>query len=119
MLFDGYRRLSRGDRAIKNVELIVYHFFVASVTLLVMGIFGAINREPLASLAMFFGGANLVAGVAILLTHRAMLKGANRQAYLRTMTAVLGSGEFPLLPILLSVVVVLSLALAFVYIFLL
>jgi len=118
MLFEKYRVLPRTERALKDVEFIIYHFYVASVTLVAMGVVGALHEDPAAYLAVFFGGCTLVAGVAIKLTHRALLKGSSRTAYLNLISTVMGSHNFPLLPMMLTVFVVASTFLAFLYILL-
>lgn len=112
-----YRKLPRRERALKDVVYVIYHFFVAALTLGAIGIVGASQKDPLAPLALFFSGGNLVAGGVLLALHRALLKGPNRDAYVQIVTSALGTHDYPLIPMLLSVVVAASLFFAGLYMY--
>ncbi|GAB6061707.1 hypothetical protein [Deferrisoma palaeochoriense] len=115
MWFARYRNLSHRDRALLDGRLITYHFYVGGVTLLLLGWIGIAQKEPYSWVAVVFGVASLAMGAGLHWFHRRMISGPNRDAYLATITAALGRHRFPLLPSLLGVLVVFSVAVTILY----
>lgn len=123
MFFETYRKLSQRERALMDGRLITYHFYVGGATLLILGFYGAAQRDfnswadaIVPWMAVVFGTAGLVLGAGLHLLHRAMIRGPQRDAYLATVTAVMGRHRFPLLPSLLGVLVVFSVFVTILYI---
>ena len=116
MPFEKYRRLRHRDRALVDGRLITYHFYVGGVTLLVLGVVEVLRSEPFAIVALFFGVASLAVGVALQVFHYYMIRSPHKQAYLVTVSAALGRQRFPLIPTLLSGVVLFSVLMTVLYI---
>ncbi|GAB4283642.1 MAG: hypothetical protein Kow0092_38390 [Deferrisomatales bacterium] len=116
MLLDRYRKLSQRDRALQDGRLITYHFYVGGVTLLILGAVGVSKGEPYSWVALVFAVASLAMGVGLHWFHRSMIRSPRRDAYLATITAVLGRHRFPLLPSLLGVLILFSLFVTVIYI---
>ncbi|MDF1553539.1 MAG: hypothetical protein P1P84_10780 [Deferrisomatales bacterium] len=108
MPFEKYRRLRHRDRALVDGRLITYHFYVGGITLLVLGVVQVLRSEPFAIVALFFGAASLALGVGLHLFHYYMIRSPHKQEYLVTISAALGRQRFPLVPTLLSIIVVFS-----------
>jgi hypothetical protein len=115
MFFQNYRRLSQRDRALTDGRLITYHFYVGGVTLIVLGAIGSVQQEPstwaqrlVPGVAVAFGLVCIVIGIALQWLHRRMLRSPDRDAYLATITAVLGRHRFPVAPSLFGILVVFS-----------
>ncbi|MBI5444833.1 MAG: hypothetical protein HY900_26925 [Deltaproteobacteria bacterium] len=123
MLFPQYRKLSQQERALTDGRLITYHFYVGGATLLVLGIYGTANwdRSSWASaffpfVAVIFGLACLAVGLGLHFLHRHMIRGPHREAYLATVTSVLGLYKFPVVPFLLGVLIIFSIFVTVLYI---
>jgi hypothetical protein len=117
MLFASYRKLSQRKRALVDGRLITYHFYVGGVILVLLGLIDANQGQPRSGLAVLvpgfvvaYGMLFVVMGVVFHLLHRRMIHGPQRDAYLATITAVLGRHRFPLLPAVLGTLLVFSLA---------
>ncbi|NTU59988.1 MAG: hypothetical protein HGA98_02890 [Deltaproteobacteria bacterium] len=115
MLFQWYRKLSQHERALMDGRLITYHFYVGGLTLVVLGSVGSVHREPatwaqslVPGIAIAFGFMSFAIGFALQYLHKRMLKSPDRDAYLATITAVLGRHRFPLAPSLFGLLVVFS-----------
>jgi hypothetical protein len=117
MLFPNYRKLSQEERALIDGRLITYHFYVAGATLLILGFWGLSQKHFFASVAVVFGTASVVMGAGLHLLHRYMVRSPQREAYLATVSVVLGRHPFPVLPSLLGVLVVFSFFVTVLYIF--
>lgn len=124
MLFRYYRKLSQRDRALLDGRLVTYHFYVGGVTLVVLGLYGALGSSPASVadrvflwVAVVFGLVALVVGAGLHVLHRTMISGEHREAYLATISAVMGRHRFPLLPSLLGILVVFSIFVTVLYIF--
>jgi hypothetical protein len=96
-------------------RLITYHFYVGGVTLIILGAVGSVHREPatwaqslIPGIAMAFGLMSLGVGFALQCLHRRMLKSPDRDAYLATISAVLGRHRFPVAPSAFGILVVFS-----------
>ena len=123
MFFQTYRKLSQRDRALMDGRLITYHFYVGGATLLTLGFYGAFEQHARSWadavfpwVAVIFGFAGLVLGLGLHFVHRAMIRGSQRDAYLATLTAVMGRHRFPLVPSLLGILVVFSIFVTVLYI---
>ncbi len=115
MLFPAYRKLNHRARALADGRLITYHFYVGGATLLSLGLYSAYRGELFGGVAAVFGLASLVLGVGLQVFHRVMIRGPHRDAYLVTIAAALGRRRFPLLPLLLGVLVIFSIAVTILY----
>ena len=116
MLFERYRKLSQRDKALLDGRLITYHFYVGGATLLVLGFYGLSQHEMFAAVAAVLGSASLVMGAGLHLLHRYMIRSLQKDAYLATLTVVLGRNRFPVLPSLLGVLIVFSLFVTVLYV---
>lgn len=115
MFLRWYRKLSQHERALMDGRLITYHFYVGGATLMILGAVGSVHRQPatwaqslVPGIAVSFGLMSLVIGFALQCFHRRMLKSPSRDAYLATITAVLGRHRFPVAPSLFGILVVFS-----------
>ncbi|NOY45769.1 hypothetical protein [Deferrisoma camini] len=115
MLFERYRRMNHRDRALLDGRLITYHFYVGGVTLLALGWIGIAQHGRYAWVAVVFGLASLAMGAGLHWFHRRMIRSPHRDAYLVTITAALGRHRFPLLPSLLGILIVFSVAVTLLY----
>ncbi len=116
MFFQWYRKLSQHERALMDGRLITYHFYVGGATLVVLGAVGSVHRQPatwaqslVPGIAIAFGLMGFVIGFALQCLHKRMINSPDRDAYLATITAVLGRHRFPLAPSLFGILVVFSL----------
>jgi hypothetical protein len=123
MIFLNYQKLSQRERALADGKLITYHFYVGGLTLLILGFYGTVQGEYSSWIegffpwvGVFFGFASLIAGLGLQLLHRHMIAGPQRDAYLATVTAVLGRHQLPFLPLLLGVLIVFSVLVTILYI---
>ncbi len=108
MFFDRYGNMTRRDRAMLDGMFITYCFYVAFVTLALLGIAALYRGDSNAVLPFFMSGMSLVVGVGLHVTHRRFLKSSHAETYLETVTAVLGAHTVPLVPILFVVISVVS-----------
>lgn len=124
MLFRTYRKLSQRERALLDGRLVTYHFYVGGVTLVILGLYGALGSGPTSWadkvffwVVVVFGLVALVVGAGLHVLHRTMIRGELRDAYLATISAVMGRHRFPLLPSLLGILIAFSIFVTVLYIF--
>lgn len=116
MFFASYRKLSQRRRALVDGQLITYHFYVGGVILVALGLIDASRGPARSGLAVLvpgfvvaYGMLFVVMGVAFHLLHLRMIRSPQRDAYLATITAVLGRHRFPVLPAALGTLLAFSL----------
>ncbi|MBI5015798.1 MAG: hypothetical protein HZB55_09955 [Deltaproteobacteria bacterium] len=116
MFFASYRKLSQRKRALVDGQLITYHFYVGGVILVLLGLIDASKGSARSGLEVLipgfvvaYGLLFVIAGVAFHLLHRHLIRGPQRDAYLATITAVLGRHRFPVLPTVLGTLLAFSL----------